>query len=49
MNAIKNGIIETQKRMDPKIIQDEEAVYDPVAASDGKSTTPSGTTKTTTS
>ncbi len=47
MNAVKNGIIETQKRMDPKIIQDEESVYDPVAASDGKSTTPSGTTKTT--
>ena len=47
MNAVKNGIIETQKRMDPKIIQDEEAVYDPVAASDGKSTSPSGTTKTT--
>ena len=48
MNAVKNGIIETQKRMDPKIIQDEESVYDPVAASDGTSTTPSGTTKTTT-
>ena len=47
MNAIKNGIIETQKRMDPKIIQDEDAVYDPLAATDGSST-PSGTTKTTT-
>lgn len=47
MNAIKNGIIETQKRMDPKIIQDEDAVYDPLSATDGSST-PSGTTQTTT-
>lgn len=47
LNAIKNGIIETQKRMDPKIIQDESAEYDPVSATDGSST-PSGTTKTTT-
>lgn len=47
MNAVKNGIIETQKRMDPKIIQDETAEYNPVEATDGSST-PSGTTKTTT-
>ena len=47
MNAIKNGIIETQKRMDPKIIQDESAEYNPVEATDGSST-PSGTTRTTT-
>lgn len=47
MNAVKNGIIETQKRMDPKIIQDEAAEYNPVEATDGSST-PSGTTKTTT-
>lgn len=46
MNAVKNGIIETQKRMDPKIIQDETAEYNPVEATDGSST-PSGTTKTT--
>ena len=47
MNAVKNGIIETQKRMDPKIIQDEAADYDPLESTDGKSV-PSGTTKTTT-
>lgn len=47
MNAVKNGIIETQKRMDPKIIQDETAEYNPVEATDGTST-PSGTTRTTT-
>lgn len=46
MNAVKNGIIETQKRMDPKIIQDEDAVYDPVDATEGS--TPKGNTKTTT-
>lgn len=47
MDAIKNGIIDTQKRMDPKIIQDDTAEYNPVEATDGSST-PSGTTKTTT-
>ena len=45
MAALKNGIIETQKRMDPKIIQDETGEYDPLAATEGKAT-PSGTTKT---
>lgn len=45
--SLKNAIIDTQKRMDPKIIQDEEAEYDPVAATDGNST-PSGSTSTTT-
>ena len=47
LDAIKNGIIDTQKRMDPKIIQDDTAEYNPVEATDGSST-PSGTTKTTT-
>lgn len=47
MNAIKNGIIETQKRMDPKIIQDEAGEYNPLEATEG-SPTPSGTTETTT-
>ena len=42
-DAIKNGIIETQKRMDPKIIQSEESVYDPVTSTDGTSI-PSGNT-----
>lgn len=45
--SLKNAIIDTQKRMDPKIIQDEEAEYDPVAATEGNST-PSGSTSTTT-
>ena len=39
--SIKNAIIDVQKRTDPKIIQDEEAIYDPVGATDGN--TPSGT------
>lgn len=47
MNAIKNGIIETQKRMDPKIIQDESAEFNPVDATEGNSV-PQGNTKTTT-
>ena len=38
--SIKNAIIDVQKRTDPKIIQDEEAIYDPVGATDGN--TPSG-------
>lgn len=42
VDAVKDSIIRTQERMDPKIVQDEQAVYDPVAATDG--TTPkSGT------
>lgn len=47
VDAVKDGIIRTQKRMDPKIIQDENAVYDPMAATDGttpKGKTPVGTT-----
>ena len=47
MNAIKNGIIETQKRMDPKIIQDDAAEFDPLEATEGSSV-PKGKTKTTT-
>lgn len=47
MNAIKNGIIETQKRMDPKIIQDDAAEFDPLDATEGSSV-PKGKTKTTT-
>lgn len=46
MNAIKNGIIETQKRMDPKIIQDDVAEFDPVEATEGNSV-PRGNTKVT--
>ena len=34
MAAIKNSFIDIQKRTDPKIIQDEDAVYDPKAATD---------------
>lgn len=34
-SALKNAIIDVQKRSDPKIIQDEEGVYDPVGATDG--------------
>lgn len=45
LDAVKNGIIDTAKRMDPKIIQDEEAVYDPMGATEGTQT-PSGTTPT---
>lgn len=45
MAAIKNGFIDIQKRTDPKIIQDEDAVYDPAAATDGTNV-PSGSAKT---
>ena len=45
MSSIKNAFIDVQKRSDPKIIQDEEAEYDPVAATDGNAT-PSGSAKT---
>ncbi len=45
VSAVKNAIIDTQKRTDPKIIQDEGGEYDPVAATDGNST-PTGTTNT---
>ena len=48
MNAVKNGIIDVQRRTDPKIIQDDEAVYDPTAATDGDNL-PHGSTQTTTS
>lgn len=47
MNAVKNGIIDVQRRTDPKIIQDDEAVYDPTAATDGDNL-PHGSTQTTT-
>lgn len=47
LDAVKNGIIETQKRMDPKIIQSQDAEYDPVAATEGSST-PSGSVQTNT-
>ena len=47
MNAVKNGIIDVQRRTDPKIIQDDEAVYDPTAATDGDNL-PRGSTQTTT-
>lgn len=40
-DAVKDSIIRTQQRMDPKIVQDEQAVYDPAAATDG---TPKGKT-----
>lgn len=45
MAAIKNSFIDIQKRTDPKIIQDEDAVYDPKAATDGTNV-PSGSAKT---
>lgn len=45
VSAVKNAIIDTQKRTDPKIIQDEGGEYDPVAATDGNAT-PTGTTNT---
>ena len=47
MNAVKNGIIDVQRRTDPKIIQDEESVYSPVEATDGDNL-PHGSTQTTT-
>ena len=44
-NAVKNSIIEIQNRSNPKIIQDDEAEYDPLNATDGN-TLPVGTKKT---
>ena len=44
MAAIKNSFIDIQKRTDPKIIQDEDAVYDPKAATDGTNL-PSGSSQ----
>lgn len=43
LDSIKNAVIDVSKRMDPKIIQDENAEYDPVASTDGNSI-PSGST-----
>lgn len=45
MNAVKNGLIDTQQRLDPKIVQDEQAVYDPLASTDGS--LPNGKSKVT--
>lgn len=45
LSSVKNAIIDVEKRTDPKIIQDEEGEYDPVAATEGNST-PSGKTST---
>lgn len=45
MSAIKNSFIDVQKRSDPKIIQDEDAVYDPEGSTEGNPL-PSGTAKT---
>ena len=45
MSAIKNSFIDVQKRSDPKIIQDEEGVYNPEEATEGNPL-PSGTAKT---
>ena len=45
MSSIKNAFIDVQKRSDPKIIQDEDAVYDPEGATEGNPL-PSGTAKT---
>ena len=44
MASIKNAFIDVQKRSDPKIIQDEEAEYDPVSATDGNAL-PSGSSR----
>ena len=44
MASIKNAFIDVQKRSDPKIIQDEEAEYDPVGATDGNAL-PSGSSR----
>ena len=44
-NAVKNSIIEIQNRSNPKIIQDDAAEYDPLAATEGN-TLPTGTKKT---
>lgn len=48
MAAIKNSFIDIQKRTDPKIVQDENSVYDPLEATEGKDL-PSGSSKTNTS
>ena len=47
MSSIKNAFIDVQKRTDPKIIQDEEAEYDPAGATDGNAL-PSGSSRPTT-
>lgn len=47
LDSIKNAIIDTQQRMDPKIIQDEDAEYNPADATEGKSL-PAGSTNTST-
>lgn len=44
-NAVKNSIIEIQNRSNPKIIQDDAAEYNPLAATEGN-TLPTGTKKT---
>lgn len=44
-NAVKNSIIEIQNRSNPKIIQDDAAEYDPLAATEGNKL-PTGTKKT---
>ena len=48
-SAVKNAIIDVQERTNPKIIQDQEAEYNPVEASEGTTTgtdVPTGTTQT---
>lgn len=47
-SAVKNAIIDVQERTNPKIIQDQEAEYNPVEATEGTSGTdvPTGTTQT---
>lgn len=44
-NAVKNSIIEIQNRSNPKIIQDDAAEYNPLAATEGNNI-PTGTKKT---
>ena len=44
-NAVKNSIIEIQNRSNPKIIQDDAAEYNPLAATEGNNL-PTGTKKT---
>lgn len=41
-NSLKNAIIDVQERSDPKIIQDSEAEYDPVGATDDATNLPTG-------
>ena len=48
-SAVKNAIIDVQERTNPKIIQDQEAEYNPVEASEGTTTgtdVPTGTSQT---